>query len=116
MKRPRGIPGKVQIQVPEPESDASTKSDISLKPKTTEAKKTHASNNDDMKTKRLLYKYDHLEGVREQQNQRYQKIKRDLQLKRLCHTIFSEKLTDEQRAKLAEELINRKPQTIYGQY
>ena len=99
----RGRPRKVQIQVSEAESDASTKSDISPKTIVTqeqgqeEVLKSRA-------TKKLQCKHDHTEEVRTQQNARYQQIKDQLQLKRLCHTIFSDKFTDKQRAELVEEL------------
>ena len=112
----RGRPRKVQIQVSEAESDASTKSDISPKPKTTEtqreaSKKTYAKNQEDIKAQKLQYKHDHIDSVRQQQNARYQQIKDQLQLKRLCHTIFSDKFTDKQRLELAEELSQWKART-----
>ena len=99
----RGRPRKVHVQVPESESDTSPR------PKTTEAqreasKRAYAKNQDDLKAKKLQYKYDHIEDVRNQQNARYQQIEDQLQLKRLCHIIFSEKFTDDQRTKLAQEL------------
>ena len=106
----RGRPRKVQIQVSEVESDTSTKSDISPKPIVTqeqgqeEVLKNRA-------TKTLQYKHDHIEEVRNQQNARYQQIKDQLQLKRLCHTIFSDKFTDKQRAELVEELNEWKART-----
>jgi arylamine N-acetyltransferase len=59
---------------------------------------------EDMKAKRLEYKNDHLEEIRQKQNARYQKIKEELQLKRLLSNVFSEKFTDEQRVKLSEKL------------
>ena len=66
---------------------------------------------DETKVKRLQYKNDHSEEVRLKQNERYQKIKEELQLKILCHTIFSDKYTDDQRAKLAEKLAEHKSDT-----
>ena len=93
----RGRPRKVQIQ--ETASDTSTKSaEDGPDPEQQQALlKARAA-------KKLQYKYDHIDEVREQQNLRYQQIKDQLQLKRLPHTIFSEKFTDEQRTKLAQEL------------
>ncbi len=89
--------------------DSSAKSETSPKPKTTEAqreasKKSYAKNQDDQRAKKLQYKHDHIDSIREQQNLRYQQIKNQLQLKRLSHTVFSEKFTDEQRNQLLEEL------------
>jgi len=60
---------------------------------------------EDIKAQRLEYKSDHLEEIRIKQSQRYQKIKDELQLKRLMSNVFSEKYTDEQRAKLADKLV-----------
>ena len=62
---------------------------------------------DEIKAKRLEYKNDHLEEIRQKQNARYQKIKEELQLKRLLSSVFSDKFTDEQRAKLAEKLTEK---------
>ena len=62
---------------------------------------------DELKTKRLEYKNDHLDEIRQKQNERYQKIKEELQLKRLLSSVFSDKFTDEQRAKLAEKLTEK---------
>ena len=59
---------------------------------------------EEIKAKRLEFKADHLEEIRIKQSQRYQKIKDELQLKRLMSNVFSEKYTDEQRAKLADKL------------
>ena len=59
---------------------------------------------EEIKAKRLEFKADHLEEIRIKQSQRYQKVKDELQLKRLMSNVFSEKYTDEQRAKLAEKL------------
>jgi hypothetical protein len=93
----RGRPRKVKIQ--ETASDASTKSaeDVPEPPQPQDLVKARAA-------KKLQYKYEHIDEVREQQNLRYQQIKDQLQLKRLCQTIFSEKFTDDQRTKLAQEL------------
>ena len=59
---------------------------------------------EEIKAKRFEYKNDHLEEIRQTQNERYQKIKEELQLKRLLTNLFSDKFTDEQRVKLAEKL------------
>ena len=59
---------------------------------------------DESKVKRLQYKHDHLDELSKIQSERCQKIKRELQLKRLLKAVFSEKYTDEQRAQLAEKL------------
>ena len=105
----RGRPRKINKQESESELDSSAKSETSPKPKTTEAqreasKKSYAKNQDDQRAKKLQYKHDHIDSIREQQNLRYQQIKNQLQLKRLSHTVFSEKFTDEQRIQLLEEL------------
>ena len=105
----RGRPRKINKQESESELDSSAKSETSPKPKTTEAqreasKKSYAKNQDDQRAKNLQYKHNHIDSIREQQNLRYQQIKNQLQLKRLSHTVFSEKFTDEQRIQLLEEL------------
>jgi len=105
----RGRPRKINKQESESELDSSAKSETSPKPKTTEAqreasKKSYAKNQDDQRAKKLQYKHDHIDSIREQQNLRYQQIKNQHQLKRLSHTVFSEKFTDEQRNQLLEEL------------
>jgi len=92
----RGRPRKVKIQESESELDSSAKEQVSPK--------KPAKNQDDLRAKKLQYKHDHIDSIREQQNLRYQQIKDQLQLKRLSHTVFSEKFTDEQRINLLEEL------------
>ena len=87
--KPRGRPRKVRIQEPEKETEPSIKA-----PK----------NPEDIKAKKLQYKHDNIDAIREQQNIRYQQIKKELQLKRLSHSLFGEKFTDDQRAKLLDEL------------
>ena len=62
---------------------------------------------DELKAKRLEYKNDHLDEIRQKQNERYQKIKEELQVKRLLSSVFSDKFTDEQRAKFAEKLTEK---------
>ena len=108
----------MQIKVPEVESDAST-NDLSLqgrdrsispKPTVTQEQRQEAVLKN-RATKQLQYKHDHIEDVRNQQNARYQQIKDQLQLKRLCHTIFSDKFTNKQRLELAEELSQWKART-----
>ena len=42
--------------------------------------------------------------MREQQNERYNKIKAELAVKRLLHTIMSQKYSNEQRKQVLEEL------------
>ena len=74
-------------------SDASAKSDI---PPSTKA--------DDAKAKKLQFKYDNIDKIREQQNARYEKIKAELALKRLMNTVFSDKYTDDQRLELLKEI------------
>ena len=59
---------------------------------------------EEAKAKLLEYKSDHLEEIRQKQNERYQKIKEELQWKRLPTNTLSDKFTDEQRVKLAEKL------------
>ena len=88
--KPRGRPRKVKIQEPEKESEPLIKAP--------------AKNLEDQRAKKLQYKHDHIDAIREQQNIRYQQIKGELQLKRLSHTLFGEKFTDDQRTKLLEEL------------
>ena len=60
---------------------------------------------EEIKAKRLEFKSDRLEENRIKQSQRYQKIKDELQLKRRMSNVFNEKYTDEQRAKLADKLV-----------
>ena len=60
---------------------------------------------EEIKAKRLEFKSDHLEEIRTKQSQRYQKIKNELQLKRLMSNVFDEIYMDEQRAKLADKLV-----------
>ena len=62
---------------------------------------------DDAKAKKLQFKYDNIDKVREQQNARYEKIKGELALKRLMNTVFSDKYTDDQRLELLKEIQNR---------
>ena len=84
---------KEQVEV----SDTSTKSDIPVKP-------TEGS---DAKAKKLQFKYDNIDKIREQQNARYEKIKGELALRRLMNTVFSDKYTDDQRLQLLKELNNK---------
>ena len=96
--RPRKIIGSIQNIEPEAEvSDTSTKSDIPVKPNETS----------DAKAKKLQFKYDNIDKIREQQNARYEKIKGELALRRLMNTVFSDKYTDDQRLQLLKELSNK---------
>ena len=78
-------------------SDTSTKSDIPAKPNETS----------DAKAKKLQFKYDNIDKIREQQNARYEKIKGELALRRLMNTVFSDKYTNDQRLQLLKELNNK---------
>ena len=96
--RPRKIIGSIPDKEPEAEvSDTSTKSDIPAKPNETS----------DAKAKKLQFKYDNIDKIREQQNARYEKIKGELALRRLMNTVFSDKYTDDQRLQLLKELNNK---------
>ena len=101
--RPRKITGPVPdttMQDKEPEAEVShtsTKSDIPVKPTETS----------DAKAKKLQFKYDNIDKIREQQNARYEKIKGELALRRLMNTVFSDKYTDDQRLQLLKELNNK---------
>ena len=94
--RPRKITGSntLKEQPEEQVSDASANS-----PPSTKA--------DDAKAKRLQFKYDNIDKIREQQNARYEKIKAELALKRLMNTVFSDKYTDDQRLELLKEIKTR---------
>ena len=104
-KLKRGRPRKIIGSIPDKDtlkeqaevSDPSTKSDIPVKPTETP----------DAKAKRLQFKYDNIDKIREQQNARYEKIKGELALRRLMNTVFSDKYTDDQRLQLLKELNNK---------
>ena len=96
-KLKRGRPRKIMETIKDEQeqvSDASAKS-----PPSTKA--------DDAKAKRLQFKYDNIDKIREQQNARYEKIKAELALKRLMNTVFSDKYTDDQRLELLKEIKNK---------
>ena len=96
-KLKRGRPRKIMETIKDEQeqvSDASAKSDIPTKA-------------DDAKAKRLQFKYDNIDKIREQQNARYEKIKAELSLKRLMNTVFSDKYTDDQRLELLKEINNK---------
>jgi len=59
---------------------------------------------DDAKAKKLQFKYDNIDKIREQQNARYEKIQGELALARLMNTIFSDRYTDDQRLELSKDL------------
>ena len=105
VKLKRGRPRKIKV---EPEStfqgedqvsDTSIKSEVA-----SEAPLGLAS---DAKAKKLQFKYDNIDKIREQQNSRYKKIKGELALKSLMNTVFSDKYTDDQRLQLLKELNNK---------
>ena len=56
---------------------------------------------------KIKYKHDNIEKIREQQNERYNKIKAELAVKRLLHTIMSQKYSNEQRKQLLEQLSEK---------
>ena len=95
-KLKRGRPRKIIETVKEEQvSDSSAKSDVP------------STKADDAKAKKLQFKYDNIDKIREQQNARYEKIKGELALKRLMNTVFSDKYTDDQRLELLKEIQNR---------
>ena len=83
--RPKGRPRKIVKQDKVEESENSDKKE-------------------DSKIAKLKYKHDNIDKVREQQNERYNKIKAELAVKRLLHTIMSQKYSNEQRKQVLEEL------------
>ena len=85
--RPKGRPRKIMKQEKLEESDNYQSDD-----------KT------DKKIAKLKYKHDNIDNVRSQQNERYNKIKAELAVKRLLHTMMSEKYSDDQRKQLLEQL------------
>ena len=97
MAAKRGRPNKVIPQPESPPEDKSTDSDTSVVPYS-------PRKSDESKVKLLQYKHDHVDELSQTQSERYQKIKRELQLKRLLKAEFSDKYTDDQRAQLAEKL------------
>ena len=83
--RPKGRPRKIIKQDKEDiiyQSDTSDKKEIA----------------------KIKYKHDNIEKIREQQNDRYNKIKAELAVKRLLHTIMSQKYSNEQRKHLLDQL------------
>ena len=64
----------------------------------------NSDNKDDSKKAKLKYKHDNIDKVRQQQCERYAKIKGELAVKRLLHTIMSEKYSNDQRKQLLEQL------------
>ena len=63
------------------------------------------NNKEELKIAKLKYKHDNIDKVRQQQNERYNKIKAELAVKRLMHTIMSEKYSDGQRKQLLLQLL-----------
>ena len=88
--RPKGRPRKI---IPSTEKD-----------KVEESDNYQSDDKTDKKIAKLKYKHDNIDKVREQQNGRYSKIKAELAVKRLLHTIMSEKYSNEQRKQLLEQL------------
>ena len=96
--RPRKIKeepqDKEQVETCLSEGSTSTKSDVVLP----------STKADDGKVKKLQFKYDNIDKIREQHNATYEKIKGERALKRLMNTVFSDKYTDDQRLELLKEL------------
>jgi hypothetical protein len=65
------------------------------------------NNKEELKIAKLKYKHDNIDKVRAQQNERYNKLKAELAVKRLLHTILSEKYSNEQRKQLLTLLLER---------
>ena len=102
-KLKRGRPRKIIETIKEEQV-----SDSSARSTTLEEKGAVPSTKaDDAKAKKLQFKYDNIDKIREQQNARYEKIKGELALKRLMNTVFSDKYTDDQRLELLKEIQNR---------
>ena len=67
----------------------------------------YENNKEELKIVKLKYKHDNIDKVRSQQNERYNKIKAELAVKRLLHTIMSQKYSNEQRKQLLEQLSEK---------
>ena len=112
--RPKGRPRKI-IQ-PEAvdkseESDNSSAKTVKSEEQKEKARdasrKTYENHKEEMKIAKFTYKHDNIDKVRTQQNERYNKIKAELAVKRLMHTIMSEKYSDGQRKQLFLQLLER---------
>ena len=100
--RPKGRPRKI-IQ---PEAVDKAEESDSSSVKTVKAPDNLIVNNKgELKIAKLKYKHDNIDKVRLQQNERYSKIKAELAVKRLMHTIMSEKYSDGQRKQLLSQLL-----------
>ena len=100
--RPKGRPRK-NIQ---PEAiDKSEESDNSSAKTVKSPDNLIVNNKEELKIAKLKYKHDNIDKVRIQQNERYNKIKAELAVKRLMHTIMSEKYSDGQRKQLLSQLL-----------
>ena len=88
--RPKGRPRKI---IPSTEKD-----------KVEESDNYQSDDKSDKKIAKLKYKHDNIENVRLQQCVRYAKIKGELAVKRLMHTIMSDKYSNDQRKQVLEQL------------
>ena len=101
--RPKGRPRKI-IQ-PETVDKAADLDNSSVK--TVKEELTENNYKEELKIAKLKYKHDNIDKVRAQQNERYNKIKAELAVKRLLHTIMSEKYSNERRKQLLEQLSEK---------
>ena len=100
---PKGRPRKI-IQ-PETVDKAEDSDNSSVK--TVKEELTENNHKEELKIAKLKYKHDNIDKVRAQQNERYNKLKAELAVKRLLHTILSEKYSNEQRKQLLTLLLER---------
>ena len=101
--RPKGRPRKII----KPEADDKAEDSDNSSVKTVKAELTESNHKEELKIAKLKYKHDNIDKVRAQQNERYNKLKAELAVKRLLHTILSEKYSNEQRKKLLMLLLER---------
>ena len=88
--RPKGRPRKII----KPEADDKAEDSDNSSVKTVKAELTESNHKEELKIAKLKYKRDNVDKVRGQQNERYNKIKAELAVKRLLHTILSEKISE----------------------
>jgi hypothetical protein len=103
--RPKGRPRKIYSQEKDEESDNSSVKTV----KSTSNNKvelTEQNHKEELKIAKLKYKHDNIDKVRQQQNERYNKIKGELTVKRLLRTIMSEKYSNDQRKQVLYTLEN----------
>ena len=101
--RPKGRPRKIIQPGTVDKAEDSDNSSV----KTVKAELTESNHKEELKIAKLKYKHDNIDKVRAQQNERYNKLKAELAVKRLLHTILSEKYSNEQRKQLLTLLLER---------